>query len=100
MNVDTLLRSTDPIVASALNRALSDRDISLEQAVELLDSTGLEMNMTVLVADELRRRTVGDNVTYVINRNVNFTNVCIKRCGFCAFSRDYREEEVLLSSDR
>lgn len=94
MNVDSLLRSTDPIVASALNRALSDRDISLEQAVELLDSTGLEMNMTVLVADELRRRTVGDNVTYVINRNVNFTNVCIKRCGFCAFSRDYREEEA------
>lgn len=94
MNVDSLLRSTDPIVASALNRALSDRDISLEQAVELLDSTGLEMNMTVLVADELRRRTVGNNVTYVINRNVNFTNVCIKRCGFCAFSRDYREEEA------
>ena len=94
MNVDSLLRSTDPIVASALNRALSDRDISLEQALELLDSTGLEMNMTVLVADELRRRTVGDNVTYVINRNVNFTNVCIKRCGFCAFSRDYREEEA------
>lgn len=94
MNVDSLLRSTDPIVASALNRALSDRDISLEQAVELLDSTGLEMNMTVLVADELRRRTVGDNVTYVINRNVNFTNVCVKRCGFCAFSRDYREEEA------
>jgi FO synthase subunit 2 len=94
LNVDSLLRSTDPIVASALNRALSDRDISLEQAVELLDSTGLEMNMTVLVADELRRRTVGDNVTYVINRNVNFTNVCIKRCGFCAFSRDYREEEA------
>jgi FO synthase subunit 2 len=94
LNVDSLLRSTDPIVASALNRALSDRDISLEQAVELLDSTGLEMNMTVLVADELRRRTVGDNVTYVINRNVNFTNVCVKRCGFCAFSRDYREEEA------
>jgi 5-amino-6-(D-ribitylamino)uracil---L-tyrosine 4-hydroxyphenyl transferase len=94
LNVDSLLRSTDPIVASALNRALSDRDISLEQAVELLDSTGLEMNMTVLVADELRRRTVGNNVTYVINRNVNFTNVCIKRCGFCAFSRDYREEEA------
>ncbi|MEK7814937.1 MAG: 5-amino-6-(D-ribitylamino)uracil--L-tyrosine 4-hydroxyphenyl transferase CofH, partial [Chloroflexota bacterium] len=40
-----------------------------------------------------RRRTVGDVVTYVVNRNINFTNVCIKRCGFCAFSRDYREEE-------
>ena len=32
-------------------------------------------------------------MTYVINRNINFTNVCIKHCGFCAFSRDHREEE-------
>jgi FO synthase subunit 2 len=48
------------------------------------------------VADELRRRAVGDVVTYVVNRNINFTNVCIKRCGFCAFSRDFREEEGYL----
>ena len=41
----------------------------------------------------MRRRAVGDVVTYVINRNINFTNVCIKHCGFCAFSRDHREEQ-------
>src|SRR5207253_7131060 len=46
-----------------------------------------------LVADELRRQQVGDVVTYVVNRNINFTNVCVKRCGFCAFSRDHRDEE-------
>jgi 5-amino-6-(D-ribitylamino)uracil---L-tyrosine 4-hydroxyphenyl transferase len=46
-----------------------------------------------MVADELRKRTVGDYATYVVNRNINFTNVCIKQCGFCAFSRDFREEE-------
>ena len=46
-----------------------------------------------MVADELRKRRVGDIVTYVVNRNINFTNVCIKQCGFCAFSRDFREEE-------
>jgi FO synthase subunit 2 len=39
---------------------------------------------------------VGDVVTYVVNRNINFTNVCIKHCGFCAFSRDHREEEGYL----
>jgi 2-iminoacetate synthase ThiH len=39
------------------------------------------------VADELRARAVGDVVTYVVNRNINYTNVCTKRCGFCAFSR-------------
>jgi FO synthase subunit 2 len=51
------------------------------------------MNLAVMAADELRRGTVGDKVTYVVNRNINFTNVCIKQCGFCAFSRDFREEE-------
>jgi 5-amino-6-(D-ribitylamino)uracil---L-tyrosine 4-hydroxyphenyl transferase len=90
---DCLLKSIDPVVASALNLALSDKDVSVEQAVELFDSNGIEMNTLVLVADELRRRSVGNTVTYVINRNINFTNVCIKRCGFCAFSRDFREEE-------
>src|ERR687884_497610 len=93
MIIDSILKNVDPIVASALDSALSGKDISVDQAVELFNCNGLEMNLVVLVADELRRRTVGDNVTYVINRNINFTNVCIKQCGFCAFSRDFREEE-------
>ena len=60
----------------------------------LFDAEGsANTNAIVLAADDLRRRTVGDVVTYVINRNINFTNVCIKHCGFCAFSRDHREEE-------
>lgn len=91
--LDSLLKRADPVVAAALERALSGKDISVDEAVALFDSTGLEMNLAVMVADELRRRTVGDDVTYVINRNINFTNVCIKQCGFCAFSRDFREEE-------
>src|SRR6184192_158053 len=51
------------------------------------------LHALALAADELRRRQVGDVVTFVVNRNINFTNVCIKHCGFCAFSRDHREEE-------
>lgn len=93
MTLDSLLKGIDPLISSTLDRALSDKEISESEAVELFDSNGAEMNVIVLVADELRRRTVGNNVTYVINRNINFTNVCIKRCGFCAFSRDFREEE-------
>jgi 5-amino-6-(D-ribitylamino)uracil---L-tyrosine 4-hydroxyphenyl transferase len=91
--IESLLKRADPVVAAALDRALDGKDISADHAVELFDSTGLEMNLAVLVADELRRRTVGEAVTYVVNRNINFTNVCIKQCGFCAFSRDFREEE-------
>ena len=91
--IDSLLKNADSEVASALDRALSGKDISVDDAVKLFDSIGLEMNLAVMVADELRKRTVGDYATYVVNRNINFTNVCIKHCGFCAFSRDFREEE-------
>lgn len=93
MALDSIMKNADPVVAGALDRALSGKDVSVDEAIALFDCTGLEMNLLVMVADELRRRTVGDIVTYVVNRNINFTNVCIKQCGFCAFSRDFREEE-------
>ena len=88
-----LMNGVQPDVASALNRALAGEDITAEEADLLFATSGLEFMAMTMVADELRRRAVGDLVTYVVNRNVNFTNVCIKRCGFCAFSRDFREEE-------
>ena len=93
MNIDVLNHSISKNVAEILNSALSGNDIPTHQAVVLLDSTGSDYNAVLQVSDELRRRTVGDLVTFVVNRNINFTNVCIKRCGFCAFSRDYREEQ-------
>ena len=93
MTFDSLLKNADPIISSALNDALDEKDLTEDLATELLECRGMEMSMVLMVADELRRRTVGDRVTYVVNRNINFTNVCIKRCGFCAFSRDFREEE-------
>ena len=92
-DVGELIKFLNPEVGRVLDQALDGRDISPEDALILFDTTGLEYSAMTMVADELRRRTVGDAVTYVVNRNINFTNVCIKRCGFCAFSRDYREEE-------
>lgn len=92
-DLEALISCLKPPVARILDQALSAQDISIEDSVTLFDTTGLEFSALSMVADELRRRTVGDLVTYVVNRNVNFTNVCIKRCGFCAFSRDFREEE-------
>jgi FO synthase subunit 2 len=90
---DYFLRQADPIIASTLDRALSEKEISAEEASRLFYAKGIDFHLIGIVADELRKRRVGDNVTYVINRNINFTNVCIKQCGFCAFSRDFREEE-------
>ena len=95
-NLRELASKLDPQVTAILDDALSGADISVEDAVTLFGASGAEYNALVTVADELRRRTSGDVVTYVVNRNINFTNVCIKRCGFCAFSRDFREEEGYL----
>ena len=87
------MKNIDPVVAHILNEALDSKDISVKQAVELFDTSGLEISAITMVADMLRKFSVGDVVTYVVNRNINFTNVCIKKCGFCAFSRDFRNEE-------
>jgi len=83
----------DREIARVLRRALDGEDISVDEATALFGAQGTSLNAVILAADELRRRSVGDVVTYVINRNINFTNVCIKHCGFCAFSRDHRTEE-------
>ena len=95
-NLGAIIGGIRPETAAVLNRALSGEDITSEEAVVLFGAEGQEYNAMVMTADELRRRTVGDIVTYVVNRNINFTNVCIKRCGFCAFSRDFRQEEGYL----
>lgn len=83
----------DPVISSALDDALDEKELSEVAITELFKCKGTEMGMILMVADELRRRAAGDLVTYVINRNINFTNVCVKRCGFCAFSRGFLEEE-------
>jgi FO synthase subunit 2 len=77
----------------ALDRALEGAEVSVADAQALAEVTGRDLHALALVADELRARQAGELVTFVVNRNVNFTNVCIKHCTFCAFSRDHREEE-------
>ena len=88
-----LVGALRPEIAGVLNRALAGADIGIDEAELLFAAAGPEFTAVMMTADELRRRRVGDLVTYVVNRNINFTNVCIKRCGFCAFSRDFRAEE-------
>src|SRR4029450_12528879 len=82
-------RSLRPVLA----RALDGHEVTSDEGLALAGTSGRDLHALTLVADEMRRRQVGDVVTYVVNRNVNFTNVCIKHCTFCAFSRDHREEE-------
>jgi FO synthase subunit 2 len=92
--VDTInLDWVERDVRRILGRALDGEELSVADSIRLTEVQGRELQALTLVADEMRRRQAGEVVTYVVNRNINFTNVCIKHCTFCAFSRDHREEE-------
>src|SRR5437016_14252724 len=82
-----------PRTRQVLGRAPDGGGRSVEEADLLATVTGRDLHALGLVADEMRRRQAGDLVTFVVNRNINFTNVCVKHCTFCAFSRDHRAEE-------
>jgi 7,8-didemethyl-8-hydroxy-5-deazariboflavin synthase CofH subunit len=81
------LAAASPNVANALEKALAGNDLGFEEGLTLATVEGNDLRALVKVADELRRRVVGDHITYVVNRNLNFTNVCIVGCAFCGFSR-------------
>jgi FO synthase len=77
-----------PELASALRSAERDpAGISDAEALALLDADGAELEALTGLADDLRRDVAGDEVTYVVTRNINFTNVCYTGCRFCAFAQ-------------
>ncbi len=81
------------MVDGILDRALQGDDISTADALLLLTQTDSDIIDRIRVtADKLRQQQVGDTVTYVINRNINFTNICEQHCSFCAFRREAGDE--------
>lgn len=76
-----------PAIAAILERSLEGRPPSRDELEVLFGARGEEVDAIARVADILRARSCGDQVTYVINRNINYTNQCYFRCGFCGFSR-------------
>jgi FO synthase len=78
----------DAEVRAALRHAADDpAGITEAQALALFDADGVALDALCALADDIRRDTVGDAVTYVVNRNINFTNVCYTGCRFCAFAQ-------------
>jgi FO synthase len=75
-------RAVRAAVAAAARGALDET-----QAEMLFHARGADLGAVLAAADDLRREAVGDDVGYVVNRNINYTNVCTHRCGFCAFSK-------------
>ena len=81
------------MIRAILDSVLEGRELSVEDALVLCGVNGADLHALLQAADELRRRQAGDRVSYVVNRNINFTNVCVKACRFCAFSRTQRSTE-------
>ncbi|GAA4128906.1 bifunctional FO biosynthesis protein CofGH [Actinomadura keratinilytica] len=78
----------DADVKAALAAAESDpAGLTDDQALALLHADGPELDALQKIADDLRREAVGDDVTYIVTRNINFTNVCYTGCRFCAFAQ-------------
>jgi len=77
-----------PEVLAALRGAERDpAGLTDTQALALLDADGPELDALAALADAIRQDVVGDDITYVVNRNINFTNVCYTGCRFCAFAQ-------------
>jgi FO synthase len=93
--------SASPELRAALEQVMSSQDggtLSREQCLLLAHAEGDDLLGLLVAADMLRNDLVGNLITYVVNRNINFTNVCFVGCKFCAFSRGPREADSYFHS--
>lgn len=91
--LETCLQGVTSGIRTILERCFDGHELSIDDGAALNEARGRDLQALCMVADELRCQQVGDRVTYVVNRNINFTNVCIKNCKFCAFARSVRSEQ-------
>ena len=101
--VGTPARAGGP-VGEVLDGVAAGEEVGVDEVVTLLSARGPELARVAEVADELRRAAVGDVVTFVRNRNINYTNICTFKCRFCAFSKgplslNLRGDPYLLDHD-
>jgi FO synthase len=80
--------------AAAAPLRLGDGELDEDAVTELFEARGRDLGAVLRAADDLRREVCGDTVSYVVTRNINYTNVCYFRCGFCAFSKGKLAENL------
>src|SRR5216684_2296454 len=85
--LERALSGANAPVRAMLESVLGGAELGFEEGIALTAVDGADLLALVKTADELRRRAIGDQITYVVNRNLNFTNVCIVGCSFCGFGR-------------
>jgi FO synthase len=87
-------RSVDPALERIIERAQAGARLDAPEIVRLFAARDADYRRVVAAADELRRATSGDTIRYVVNRNINYTNMCSYRCTFCAFSKGKTHEAL------
>jgi FO synthase len=87
-------RSVDPVIERTIERAQAGARLNAPEIVRLFAARDADCQRVIAAADELRRTTSGDVIRYVVNRNINYTNICSYRCKFCAFSKGKTHEAL------
>jgi FO synthase len=83
-----------PDIRSLIAKATAGEDLTEQEIVRLFQARGDDFTAICQAANDLRKRVNGDAVTYVVNRNINYTNICYFRCQFCAFSKGKLSENL------
>ncbi len=84
--------AASPAVQAIIDRAVDGERLAEREIVRLFEADGADVTRIAEAADALRRQAAGDTVTYVVNRNINYTNICLYKCSFCAFSKGSTRE--------
>jgi FO synthase len=91
---ETALGSVDPAIKRAVSRAQAGMRLDVDDVARLFSARGPDYGFVAREADLLRQQRAGDVVRYVVNRNINYTNICYFKCGFCAFSKGKTHESL------
>lgn len=93
-SLDSMLAASRPGLADILERAVAGDELTFDDGILLLGAEGPDLAALIRTADKVRAADVGPAVTYVVNRNINFTNVCFVGCRFCGFARHRKDSDA------
>ncbi len=97
--LDVLINHASGTVRAALEKSRRREELTTDEGLALYTAEGDDLRATVKCADLARAEDVGDEVTYVVNRNINFTNICFVGCQFCGFKRQKWESDAYDHAD-
>ena len=97
--LNVLMAHASSDVRAILLKSLNGKELSTDEGLTVYTATGDDLRAVIKAADLARAEDVGEEVTYVVNRNINFTNICFVGCQFCGFKRQKWESDAYDHSD-